>query len=396
VLSTPGHDACTDIGFPRVVDRANRTTSRLHHHFRTSQNSLFRLRGQDKPGKPQIARRTEKTRSPFHEAVAKLILADGRAENKLIQTVMVPVTLKGRTFTTPFVCTEGGPEAATLLGVDFARLAKLVVNYHNDTYHFHDASYEEYAFVRKETHPALPLNPFNAVQPEPMEESVQDDPYRSPIVFDELMKSDEWFDLTRDYGPILSPLPPTPPRVVPPTIHVHPRPLHGPTETRNFSRTGYQWADATYAVDLEYEDSPPGGGDLFPSISFATLDLRAPDEGKGNALSSDEHHQPNVMLHHYGNLFAEHRATTPILKQADRPLVYTHRPNAGNHAIGAALLQGEKPNRRKTRNMKPQLPGKLPPRRKPPPARKRSPPEELIISLQNPTSFRLMVLRGRL
>jgi hypothetical protein len=78
---------------------------------------------------------------------------------------MVPVTLKGRTFTTPFVCTEGGPEAATLLGVDFARLAKLVVNYHNDTYHFQDVSHEEHAFVRKENHAAFPLSPLSPLSP---------------------------------------------------------------------------------------------------------------------------------------------------------------------------------------------------------------------------------------
>jgi hypothetical protein len=120
-----------------------------------------------------------------------------------------------------FVCTEGGPEVATLLGVDFARLAKLVVNYyHNDTYHFHDASHEENAFVRKEKHAALPLSPFKAVQPEPMEEDVLDDPYQSPVDFDEFIKSDEWSDITRDYGPIVSPLPPISPRVAPSTIHV--------------------------------------------------------------------------------------------------------------------------------------------------------------------------------
>jgi hypothetical protein len=110
------------------------------------------------------------------------------------------------------------------------------------------------------------------------------------------------------------------------------------------------------------------------TLAFHALSIEPTDEG--NARMPEKRHQPNVMLDHYENLFEEHRATTPILKQADRPLVYTLRPDAGNHAIGAAPLQGEKPNRRKTRNMKPQLPGKPPPRRKPPPARKRSPPED--------------------
>jgi hypothetical protein len=45
VLSTSGHDGCTDIGFPRVVDRANRTTSHRHHHFRNSRKSLFSTPG---------------------------------------------------------------------------------------------------------------------------------------------------------------------------------------------------------------------------------------------------------------------------------------------------------------------------------------------------------------
>jgi hypothetical protein len=66
---------------------------------------------------PKLQGELKKLGLPFTKQVAKLILADGRAENKLIQTVMVSVTLKGRTFTTPLVCTEGGPEAATLLGV---------------------------------------------------------------------------------------------------------------------------------------------------------------------------------------------------------------------------------------------------------------------------------------
>ncbi|KAH0807452.1 hypothetical protein GEV33_015339 [Tenebrio molitor] len=155
-----------------------------HHHFWNSRNGSFGLQGQDEPDKPQTPRSTEEIRSPF-------------------------------------VCTEGGPEVATLLGVDFARLAKLVVNYyHNDTYHFHDASHEENAFVRKEKHAALPLSPFKAVQPEPMEEDVLDDPYQSPVDFDEFIKSDEWSDITRDYGPIVSPLPPISPRVAPSTIHV--------------------------------------------------------------------------------------------------------------------------------------------------------------------------------
>jgi hypothetical protein len=205
---------------------------------------------------PKLQKVLKKLGFPFTKQVAKLILADGRAENKLIQTVMVPVTLKGRTFTTPFVCTEGGSEAATLLGVDFARLAKLVVNYHTNTYHFHGASHEEYAFVQKENHPVLPLSPFNAVQPEPREEIVLDDPYQFPVDFDELMKSDEWSDLTENYGLVIAPLPPTSTRVSPPTIHVQQRPPHGRTDAKSFSRTNHRWADTTYAVDLEYEDSP--------------------------------------------------------------------------------------------------------------------------------------------
>jgi hypothetical protein len=156
------------------------------HHFWNSRNGSFGLQGQDEPDKSQTPRSTEEIRSPF-------------------------------------VCTDGGPEVATLIGVDFARLAKLVVNYyHNDTYHFHDASHEENAFVRKEKHAALPLSPFKAVQPEPMEEDVLDDPYQSPVDFDEFIKSDEWSDITRDYGPIVSPLPPISP--------------HGPTDARNSSR----------------------------------------------------------------------------------------------------------------------------------------------------------------
>jgi hypothetical protein len=284
---------------------------------------IFRLRGQDKPGKPQTPKVLQKLGLPFTEQLAKVILADGRVENQLIQTVMVPVTLKGRTFTTPFVCTEGGPEAATLPGVDFARLAKLVVNYHNDTYHFHDASHEEYAFVWKENHAALPLSPFNAIQPEPMEEIVLDDPYHSPIGFDELMKSYEWSDLTRDYGPVASPLPLTSPRVAPSTIHVLQRPPHGPTDARSFCRTKYRWAEATYAVDLEYENSPQKAGDLCPHVDFATPDIRVPDED--NVRTPDKRHQPNVLLRHYAGLFEEDGATTLILKQADRPLVYALR-----------------------------------------------------------------------
>jgi hypothetical protein len=71
------------------------------------------------------------------------------------------------------------------------------------------------------------------------------------------------------------------------------------------------------------------------------------------------------MLRHYAGLSEEHGATTSILKQADRPLFYTLRSDA-------APLQGEKPNERKNRNMKIQLRGKPPPRRKSPQARMKS------------------------
>jgi hypothetical protein len=62
----------------------------------------------------------------------------------------------------------------------------------------------------------------------------------TPEVADEatdIMQSDEWSELKNNYGPILSPLPPTPPRVRPPEIHV-PMRKHRPicrTRTANAS-----------------------------------------------------------------------------------------------------------------------------------------------------------------
>jgi hypothetical protein len=98
------------------------------------------------------------------------------------------------------------------------------------------------------------------------------------------------------------------------------------------------------------------------------------------------------MLRHYAGLSEEHGATTSILKQADRPLVYTLRSDVGNHAIGAAPLQGERPNERKNRNMKIQLRGKPPPRRKSPQARMKSLPEDPFIpsykTLRRPSKTR--------
>jgi hypothetical protein len=129
---------------------------------------------------------------------------------------------------------------------------------------------------------------------------------------------------------------------------------------------------------------------LCPHVDFATLDIHAIDEG--NTRTPDKRHQPNVMLRHYAGLSEEHGATTSILKQADRPLVYTLRSDVGNHAIGAAPLQGERPNERKNGNMKIQLRGKPPPRRKSPQARMKSLPEDPFIpsykTLRRPSKTR--------
>jgi hypothetical protein len=54
-------------------------------------------------------------------------------------------------------------------------------------------------------------------------------------------------------------------------------------------------------------DGPQRAGDLCPHVDFATLDIHATEEG--NVRTPDKRHQPNVMFHHYGNLFEEHRAT---------------------------------------------------------------------------------------
>jgi hypothetical protein len=74
---------------------------------------------------------------PLQERTARVVLATGNSQVQTVRTVTVPVKLKGRTFQTPFVCAQGGADAVTLLGTDFARIAGLVIDFYNDSYNFH-------------------------------------------------------------------------------------------------------------------------------------------------------------------------------------------------------------------------------------------------------------------
>jgi hypothetical protein len=64
-----------------------------------------------------------KIKLSFQERTPRVVLATGNSEVQTVRTVTVPIKLKGRTFQTPFVCAQGGPDVVTLLGADFARIA---------------------------------------------------------------------------------------------------------------------------------------------------------------------------------------------------------------------------------------------------------------------------------
>jgi hypothetical protein len=185
---------------------------------------------------------------PLQERTARVVLATGNSEVQTVRTVTVPVKLKGRTFQTPFVCAQGGPDAVTLLGADFARIAGLVINFHNGSYHFHGHRHEVYKFIKKETGSPFPLAQVEVqTNPTPPTENIDEDEE-----FDAIMQSDGWSQLTNNYGPEVSPLPPSPPRVQPATIHVPARPVHGPSDGNQLSRSQFQMDDARYAIELEY------------------------------------------------------------------------------------------------------------------------------------------------
>jgi hypothetical protein len=82
---------------------------------------------------PKLQKLVEERHFPFKIQTAKITLADGHAEWCTIKTTTVPVTLKGRTFETPFLCTSQGPDAVTLLGIYFAKNAsdKLQIKLHS-------------------------------------------------------------------------------------------------------------------------------------------------------------------------------------------------------------------------------------------------------------------------
>ncbi|CAK9832693.1 Retrovirus-related Pol polyprotein from transposon 297 [Anthophora retusa] len=267
---------------------------------------------------PRLYKLLRERNFSFIKKIAKVTLADGRAQQKLIYTTVVPVTLKGRTFTTPFIYTDGGSEAVTLVRIDFARLAGLVVNYRNDTYYFHGARHEVYHFIRKETMISYQIRNLNADQTEPMEVDTAVGHNNTTVNIDNLMKSDEWSNMVNNYGPIISPLPQTPQEPTPLKLHGLPNPV-------TTSRSEFQWYDAIQAVSEGYEDGFQRDTDLFPSMEFASLNLR--DEDEGNALTIDQQRQMNQLIVEYKDRFAEHGPPT---------LFAEHRIDTGSNAVVAS------------------------------------------------------------
>jgi hypothetical protein len=129
----------------------------------------------------------------------------------------------------------------------------------------------------------------------------------TPEVADEatdIMLSDEWSELKNNYGPILSPLPPTPPRVRPPEIHVPMRPTHGPSGGTILSRSEFVWSDAEHAIEtMCFEQNE------FPGVKFCSFDLRIEDEGQ--TLSPEQRKKINDLIRESTDLFAEHGPPTP-------------------------------------------------------------------------------------
>lgn len=198
---------------------------------------------------------------PFETQHAKVILDDGIARNQVVQTTQVPVTLKGRTFVTPFVYITVGPDSVTLLGVDFAQLAGLVVNYRCPSYYSHGQRHEVNGFVQKDTGKPLSLAPMDledlAAGSAESLPSPPTDPGPLTLGTDAdwdkalsaLYQSDEWSDLTTGYGPILSPLPTSPLRRHPEPLRVLERlSITSITDTTS-SRPQFMWNDAIQMIE---------------------------------------------------------------------------------------------------------------------------------------------------
>ncbi|CAK9809129.1 Retrovirus-related Pol polyprotein from transposon 297 [Anthophora quadrimaculata] len=206
------------------------------------------------------------------------------SENQLSESSSLQVTKR----------TDGGPEAVTLLGIDFARLAGLVVNYGNDAHYFHGARHEVYHFIRKETTISYQIGNRNADQTEPMEVDTVVGHNNTTVDINNLMKRDEWSNMVNNYGPIISPLPHTPQEPTPLKLHGLPNPV-------TTSRSEFQY------------------------MEFASHNLR--DEDEGNALTVDQQREMNQLIEEYKDRFVEHGPPT---------LFAEHRIDTGSNAAVAS------------------------------------------------------------
>jgi hypothetical protein len=166
----------------------------------------------EKNSRPELQKILEKRHYPFKIQTGRITLADGQAEWRTIKTTTFPVTLKRHTFETPFICTSQGSDAAavTLLRIDVASK-------------FPTPSQTQERSRRCHNHT--------------VDEAI------------EIMQSNDWSKLKNNYGPILSPLPPTPPRVRAPEIPVPMRSTHGPSDGPILIRSQFVWADAEHVIE---------------------------------------------------------------------------------------------------------------------------------------------------
>lgn len=111
----------------------------------------------------------------------------------------------------------------------------------------------------------------------------------------------KWFELTTNYGLVLSPLPASPRQrhFEPPHVSERQPPHY---RQRPTSRSQFMWDDAVQMIGAKGDLWPAPARDLFPPLKFATLYLRPADAR--HALREDRQIHLNQRAH--GNLSRDH------------------------------------------------------------------------------------------
>lgn len=99
---------------------------------------------------PQLYQLLMKNNHPYRKEQTRITLADGSSKVKDTLFFTVDVTLKNQCIQTDFLYLPDNPQAQTLLGIDFFRNAKLVIDFYHNKWHFSGRRHESYGFTEKD------------------------------------------------------------------------------------------------------------------------------------------------------------------------------------------------------------------------------------------------------